>query len=311
MPLESLPVTVVVPAYRRPGMVERAIRSVQAQQRQPSELIVVDDASGDDTGARAEALGAKVITHEQNRGEGEARNTGIEAAENEWVALLDSDDEWLPAHLATLWDARASHALVGSAMLGVGPEVRSYRVYGWSGRQPLELTHPEDVAVPENKLPPSAVLIRRDAVLEAGGFRNLPRAADLDMWLRVLERHSALAIPRVTGLYHLHAGQASIQPKLMQEAHQAVLDASANRGWCTAKIRRQHEGVVAWDTARADLADGGPTAAPLLHLVRQLADPWRAVGVIELLAGRFRGRRLATRAMRNLGIDPIAAAHGR
>src|SRR4051812_34536133 len=110
---EPLPVSVVIPAYRRPGMVERAVRSVLAQTRRPAEVIVVDDASGDDTGARAAALGARVITPPHNRGRGASRNTGIADATQEWVALLDCDDEWLPDHLDTLWNARADHLLVG------------------------------------------------------------------------------------------------------------------------------------------------------------------------------------------------------
>ena len=302
---DPLPLTVVIPAFRRPEMVERAIRSVRGQRWRPAEVIVVDDASRDDTGARARGLGASVITHEQNQGEGAARNTGIAAAQHDWIALLDSDDEWLPHHLETVWPVREGRALVGAATLGIGPELKDHRVYGWTGRLPLELNHPAEVAVPENKLPPSAVLIRRDAVLDAGGFRNLPRAADLDMWLRVLERETALAIPRVTALYHVHPGQASIQPMLMQEAHQAVLDASADRGWCTLRIRRQHEGVVAWDTARAAFADGEPTLPAATRLARQLADPWRALGVAEVLASRFRGRRLAAKTMRALSLTSL------
>src|SRR4051794_32304698 len=98
---EPLPVSVVIPAYRRPGMVERALRSVLAQTRRPAEVIVVDDASGDDTGARAAALGARVITHERNSGRGATRNRGIAAASQDWIALLDCDDEWLPRHLET------------------------------------------------------------------------------------------------------------------------------------------------------------------------------------------------------------------
>src|SRR5438128_2609983 len=143
---EPLPVAVVIPAYRRADMVERALRSVNAQTRRADEVIVVDDASGDDTGERAARLGARVITHERNQGEGAAHNTGIEAASHEWIALLHSDDEWLPQHLETVWSARDSHAVVSTAVLVIGGPPEDQRVYGWAGRRPRVIRGPADVA---------------------------------------------------------------------------------------------------------------------------------------------------------------------
>jgi hypothetical protein len=304
----ALPVTAVIPAYRRPDMVERAIRSVLAQGRPPAEVIVVDDASGDDTGAQAASLGARVITHDRNMGEGEARNTGLRAASHEWVALLDSDDEWLPDHLETLWAERNGHLLVGSAVLVTGaPE--DHRVYGWTGRSPRVLTSPAEVAAPENKLSPSSVVLRREPALEAGGFRNLRRAADMDMWVRLLERGTALAIPRVTALYHLHPGQVSQERREMHAAHRAVLEAHTDRSWCTMALRRRHEGVVAWDEVRAQIADGGPTPEAILLVGRKLANPQRAIGLLQLLVGRWRGRRRAARIVPG-GVPSVAIMPG-
>jgi GT2 family glycosyltransferase len=291
---QPLPVTVVIPAFRRPDMVERAIRSVQAQSARPAEVIVVDDASGDETGPRAAQLGARLITHERNQGEGAARNTGLEAARTAWVALLDCDDEWLPAHLETLWPMRDGHVLVGTAVLGTGPDSADHRVYGWTGRHPKVLRGPADVAVPENKLAPSAVMLERGAVLEAGGFGERPRAADLDMWIRLLERGTALAIPRVTALYHVHGGQVSGDAPLMHAAHRDVLREYADRPWCTPSLTRRHDGVLAWDSARGPGRKGSRAEAGL-RLAWALLHPQEAIGVAQLLAGRFKARRLAAR----------------
>jgi glycosyltransferase involved in cell wall biosynthesis len=291
----ALPVTVVIPAYRRPDMVARAVESVLRQTRPPAEIIVVDDASGDDTGARAASLGARVIEHERNQGEGGARNTGLRLAEHDWVALLDCDDEWLPSHLETLWPARDGHVLVGSAALSTSGDPRDRRVYGWAGRRTRVLKSPPDVAVPENNLVPSAVMLRREPALEAGGFRPLRRAADLDLWLRLLERGTGAAIPRVTALYHVHPGQVSTDQRLMDDAHRAVLDSHADRTWCTRALLRRHEGVVAWDSARAAWAAGERPVATGAALARRIAHPQRAIGVAQLLAGRYMRRRLAAR----------------
>ena len=311
----ALPVTVVIPAYRCQDMVERAVRSALGQSRPPAEIIVVDDASGDQTGSRAAALGARLITHERNLGEGGARNTGIEAAGNDWVALLDCDDEWLPEHLGTLWGARNGHVLVGTATLVTGGG-EDHRVWGWTGRRPLVLDNPSHVAVPQNKFDASSVLLRRDDVLAAGGFRDHARAADLDMWLRLLEHGSAVAIPTVTTLYHRHPAQISTDPGPMLSAQGDVVDALAHRPWCTGAVRRRHAGVRAWDNARAALAEGAPAGRTGLALARHLADPQRAIGAAQLLLARLSSRRLSSRyaaggipsvaVLPSSGIDPAA-----
>jgi hypothetical protein len=274
-------------------MVERAIRSVRAQRRPPAEVIVVDDSSGDDTGARAVNLGARLITHERNLGRGASRNTGLRAATYDWVALLDCDDEWLPTHLDTLWASRDGHLLVGTAALVTWDGAEDTRTYGWAGRRPRTLRGPADIAVPENKLVTSATMLRRRVALDAGGFRtDMPRAEDLDLWIRILERGSALTIPRVTALYHRHADQVSIDAAQMWAAHMAVLGGHAPR---MRSVRRRAEGVLAWDAARAGLADGASPGRSAIHLLRQLAMPHRAVGVAQLLVSRHRAHRLAAR----------------
>lgn len=296
MGLEVLPVSVVIPAYRRPAMVERAIRSVLAQRPRAAELVVVDDCSGDDTGGRAAALGARLITHGENQGEGGARNTGLAEAGHDWVALLDCDDEWLPGHLETLWAARDGHILIGTAALGAGDRPEHHRLYGWTGSRARVLRDPADVLVPENKLCPSSVLMRRDCALAVGGFRSdMPRAADLDMWVRLLEHGSALVIPDVTALYHLHDGQVSGDSPRMWEAHGQVLDSYAGRPWRTAKVVHRYEGAVAWDSARAAVASGSPTLPTGLGLLRRLLVPQRLTGVVQLLVARAQGRRRAAR----------------
>jgi glycosyltransferase involved in cell wall biosynthesis len=95
-------ISVIIPTYNRPQFTARAVRSVLAQTWRDLEVIVVDDCSREPI-TRA-ALGddsrVRILRHEANRGVGAARNTGIQAARGEVVALLDSDDYWLPEKLA-------------------------------------------------------------------------------------------------------------------------------------------------------------------------------------------------------------------
>ena len=96
-------VSVVIPTFNRSGPLRRSLASVFAQTVAPIEVIVVDDASSDDTAAVMAGLQAPIpvtyVRFERNRGGGAARNAGIDRARGDYVALLDSDDEWRPDHL--------------------------------------------------------------------------------------------------------------------------------------------------------------------------------------------------------------------
>ena len=101
-------ISVVIPTYNRKDYIERAIVSVLNQTRQASEILVVDDASTDGTDqvmaqiiSRFPQAGIQFLRSIENRGAQAVRNHGIRAACGEWIALLDSDDEWLPNHLET------------------------------------------------------------------------------------------------------------------------------------------------------------------------------------------------------------------
>src|SRR4051794_310086 len=242
-------VSVVIPAWRCPDYVEAAIRSAQAQTRAPLEVIVVDDASGDETPERARALGATVIEHETNQGVGASRNDGIQAARAEWVASLDADDEWLPQHLETLWDALDGHVLVSAASVTFGGSEQ--RALGWARRRALILDSPAKAVVPEPMIRASGVMFRREDALAVGGFRpDLRRAQDLDLWLRLLERGTGIALPVVTNRSRVHSGQASADRPTGWQAQREILASYADRPWCTPLMRRRRDAAIAWDENR-------------------------------------------------------------
>jgi glycosyltransferase involved in cell wall biosynthesis len=269
-------VSVVVPAWRCAGYVEAAIRSVQAQTLPPLELIVVDDASGDGTAEAARALGATVIEHESNQGVGASRNDGIQAARGEWIASLDADDEWLPQHLETLWEARDRHVLVSAASV----TTTDPRVLGWARRRPLLIDSPAKAVVPEPMIRTSGVMFRRDDALAVGGFRSdLRRAQDLDLWLRLLERGTGVALPVVTNRYRVHSDQASADRPTGWQAQREILASYADRPWCTPSLRRARDTTIAWDESRANA------------IKRAAMHPSDARALMRLLANRRAQRR--------------------
>lgn len=105
-------ISVIIPAYNRADLLERTIASVAHQTFTPYEVIIIDDQSPDDTPRVCaeliekykEKLNIIYTRHETNKGEGGARNTGIKMAIGDYLAFLDSDDEWLPEKIQRQFD---------------------------------------------------------------------------------------------------------------------------------------------------------------------------------------------------------------
>lgn len=92
-------VSVVIPTYNRETKILRAIESVQLQTHHNLEILIIDDASTDNTQEIVNSLSDHRIRYfkfDENSGGATARNKGIELAGGEFVAFLDSDDEWMP-----------------------------------------------------------------------------------------------------------------------------------------------------------------------------------------------------------------------
>jgi succinoglycan biosynthesis protein ExoO len=110
--LEPPTISVLIPAYNAGGFLHRAVRSAIKQTRAPLEILIVDDASTDDTFAVANELAAddsrvRVFKLPQNSGPAAARNAGLNAARGDWIAPLDADDAFVPSRLETLAQAHA------------------------------------------------------------------------------------------------------------------------------------------------------------------------------------------------------------
>ena len=297
-----LPLSVVIPAYNRETMIGRAVASALAQApRPPAEVIVVDDCSADATGDVAREHGARVIRHEQNRGEGGARNTGIANARHPWIALLDSDDEWLPHLLDTLWRLRGDHVLAGAASLNCGEDPCADRFAGTTRRKPAVLRSPAALIYPENYIAASGTMVRADAVRAVGGYdETLSHGADLDLWLRVLEHGTGVVAPVVGVIYHLHDGQVTKDHRTMAERQLHVLRSYSDREWWSASKVEAWRGVGAWDDLRRAIRarDRGAAVGRAAFIAR---DPRRAAGVAGVLARRARLRRRSAAVTREGG----------
>ena len=117
-------VSVIIPTFNRATLLPRAIASVQAQTMSDWELIIVDDASTDETeqlirSCLSQDPRIKYVRHENNRGVAAARNTGISQASGKFISFLDSDDEWRSAKLAVQIDFLQSHPELAGCLTGI------------------------------------------------------------------------------------------------------------------------------------------------------------------------------------------------
>ncbi len=298
--LEPLPVSVIIPAYDRAALTAAAARSALGQQpRPPAEVLVIDDCSSDGTAQAAEAAGARVIRHERNLGRSQARNTGIQQASNPWIATLDSDDRWFGHHLAALWPYTHEAVLVAGSALACGADPNGDRVWGVGGRRPHRLAGPADLLSRINFVVTSGAMVRRDALLAAGGFdASLSLNEDIDLWLRVLEHGPAVILPAVTVRYAIHVDQTSHDRNAMRQGYREVVSAYEGRSWWSPKRYDRLDGAMRWDEFRAALSRRSVGEA--LRAARGIvARPERLRGTASLLNHRLRERRATSRVTRS------------
>jgi glycosyltransferase involved in cell wall biosynthesis len=282
-------VSVVIAAFNRAHLIERTIASVWSQTVRPAEVIVVDDSSADATAKVAAATGARVLRHEINRGPAAARNTGVEAATQPWVAVLDSDDEWLPHHLATLWPLRDGHDLVAATAICSPSSGSPSRLAGWPGRGQLLLRSPAQLLYPENPVP-STALLRRTAIERAGGYdEEIWFVEDIDLYVRILEGGSGLVAPTVTCVYHNHPNQATADSAFMLAQREALVARLSARPGADRGALIRARAVTAWDDLRLAMRCGDWSRV-LSRGGWMLRHPRAAGGLVGLWTWRYRAR---------------------
>jgi glycosyltransferase involved in cell wall biosynthesis len=217
-------VTVIIPTRNRRSFLPLALRSALSQEEVAVEVIVVDDSSTDDTSAYLGSIRdprLRILGHASHQGVAKARNTGIAAAQGDWLAFLDDDDLWSPRKLTSqLRAAEARNAVFAYSSAVVLTE----------NRQPLQVLpapDPEELvtlllrrsAIPAGS---SNVIARTDVVRHLGAFdEHLFQLADWDLWIRLAQVDVAAASGEVLVGYCQHPGNMMLfnQRTAPQEFH--------------------------------------------------------------------------------------------
>ena len=186
-------ISVIIPAFNRAHTLPKALDSVLSQTLKPREIIVVDDGSTDETNAVLANYPGLCIISQDNRGVSAARNMGIKKAGGEWLAFLDSDDEWLKEKLEKQWDAiciddklicHTEEIWIRNGKR-VNPMKKHQKFGGWIYERCLPLC----------VISPSSVMIHRSVFEDVGVFdESLEVCEDYDLWLRICAKYSILFI---------------------------------------------------------------------------------------------------------------------
>jgi glycosyltransferase involved in cell wall biosynthesis len=250
--------SVIIPVYNRAPALKRAIESVRAQSCQDFEIVVVDDGSKDDPGAVAAAFADPRIRFytQANGGGGKARNTAIDHACGRFIAPLDSDDIFLPHHLASMMALlENSSGLVGYARVQVD------RGHGRVFLKPPRAIRPgEDMATyllcDRGFVPTITVVAPREAAARVRYAENLRPAEDTDFAIRLAldghrfemledagavwqDEYDPSRVSASAGGGKLDAWLTKMRPQIPSRAYHGA------RGWAYAKLVAPEHPLVA------------------------------------------------------------------
>lgn len=199
-------VSIVVPAYNAESFLLETLQSISAQSYEHWELIIVEDASHDDTeqivNEFREQVGDKRVLfhrHRQNQGPAAARNTAISLAEGEYIAFIDADDIWLSDHLErsleTQWAIGNGVTYSSVCMF----ESDTGLLVGVWGPNKYELDNFPETLYGRSFVTPSSVVLHRSVIDLVGIFdtdRDLIGVEDIDLWLRCVEANVTFELVR-------------------------------------------------------------------------------------------------------------------
>jgi len=259
-------VSIIIPTYNRAGFIARAMDSVRQQTWRDYELIVVDDGSTDDSMEILHQLEKseprlRIVDHARGRhGPAGARNAGLAVARGEWIAFLDSDDEWMPDKLDIFMRAAADDVvLIGSDYQIIEDEsvngrtmwsfIEEVMIPWWAHDPMIQPVIPAERLKTDRHLladphvirmmtiggylwpQTSSVMVRRSIVEKVGRFdARLARTEDMDLWLKLIDAGRFVYIDQPLARYHIQgrdhgrgARYDTLSPKRKHDSYQEML----------------------------------------------------------------------------------------
>lgn len=268
-------VTVVIPTRNRAHLVPTSIRTALEQEGVELEVVVVDDASTDETPeavAAIEDARVRLVRRERQGGPAGGRNTGIAQARGEWIAFLDDDDLWSPRKLRAQLDAasRSEASLVYSAAVLVDERLQVLEFHSAPSAERISSEILAGCAIPAGG---SNLLVHSSLLRQVGPFdEHMTHLDDWDMWIRLVLAGRVATCSEVATAYVFHPGNAH------------MVDADRAQREFTYFTMKQ----AAAGDGRAEKIDGSEFFRWIASTHRRGGRRWRAARVYLEAAVRFR-----------------------
>lgn len=212
MTKDNKTVSAIIPSYNREKTIRRCIDSVLRQTYEVSEIIVVDDGSTDRTLeilANEYKENVKVIK-QQHKGAQAARNAGIRAAESEYIAFLDSDDEWTEKKIELqmqVLERNPDAVVCGNGYVVQDGRKKIWRVLGYSGCVYKMILVSPFVLFP-------TIITKKENLLEIGLLdENVPSYQEWDTAIMLSKVCEFVFLDKPLFIYYLHDGEAISKDK--------------------------------------------------------------------------------------------------
>lgn len=222
-------VSIIMPAYNAEKFIAESIESVISQTYTNWELIIINDGSTDNTQYIIDEYTKKDVRilsyYQENGKQGKARNNGLSRSKGDLIAFLDSDDLWLPQKIEISVDEfykRDQDVLFTNTYIFNNLEdlkslkelpstnLMSGMYFGMEGLKHFLYL---------NRIPMLTVLIKKDAILSIGGFKDRGIAEDYQLWLSLLASgYKIRAIEDILSLYRIHSDSTTSADKLATDS---------------------------------------------------------------------------------------------
>ncbi len=226
--MEQPTVSAIIITYNRANFLKKSIESILNQTYHDFEILIVDDCSPDHTREIVEGFNDKRIKyfiHENNKGEGGSRNTGLQHARGKYIAFLDDDDEWLENKLqrqVSLLET-ASHE-IGVVYTGlIRIDGKTDEIIDTNQIQKASGHILSNLIQGKNFVTPSTVMIKKECFESVGIFdEKLPTGFDYDMWIRIAKHYQFQYLNEPLVKYRIHSSQLSGNYQLQIKGREAM-----------------------------------------------------------------------------------------
>lgn len=246
--------SIVIPIYNAEATLRETLASIASQSYKHFEVIAINDGSTDNSLTILEAwkneqphIPVEVVS-QANQGLGASRNTAIAKAKNDWIALLDADDLWLPQKLERLAEAIENNPDYDLLFHG-------FSTFGTKRnrtRSGYPITSIEDLLTKGNPIMPSAMAARANVLTENlfSIDKNIHGAEDLDLWLRLLKNgYRFFQLNETLTLYRQTGGMSTNLKDHLQKVH-TVIDYYHQQDWFDKNTLDKAMARKNWEAAR-------------------------------------------------------------